>query len=55
MRPGPIILGDMGEGWSYARLNAAFRQLLGGCTSIIHDPRQTSAPPLLREFGWLRT
>jgi HAD superfamily hydrolase (TIGR01458 family) len=28
--PEAIVVGDLGEGWTYARLNTAFRQLLDG-------------------------
>src|SRR5690606_19090550 len=29
-----VVIGDLGEGWSFSRLNAAFRQVLGGATLL---------------------
>jgi HAD superfamily hydrolase (TIGR01458 family) len=33
-RPEAIVVGDLGEGWSFARLNSAFQHLLGGATLV---------------------
>lgn len=32
--PEAIVIGDLGEGWTYSRLNAAFRQLLDGARLV---------------------
>ena len=33
-RPEAVVVGDLGEGWDFRRLNAAFRQVLGGARLV---------------------